>query len=48
MLQNKKCKHFLFYNDSICHLTLIKLKEKILTCIEELNNHICNCMICSL
>ena len=35
-------------SDSICHLTLTKLKESILTCIDELNNHICNCMICSL
>jgi hypothetical protein len=32
--------------DTLCHLTLTKLKESILTCIEELNNHICNCMIC--
>ena len=33
-------------SDTICHLTLTKLKESILKCIEELNNHICNCMIC--
>ena len=33
-------------SDTLCHLTLTKLKESILTCIEELNNHICNCMIC--
>jgi hypothetical protein len=33
-------------SDTICYLTLTKLKEKILICIDELNNHICNCMIC--
>ena len=32
--------------DTICHITLTKLKEEILNCITELNNHICNCMIC--
>ena len=32
--------------DTLCHLTLTKLKEEILTCIEELNTHICNCMVC--
>ena len=32
--------------DTLCHLTLTKLKESILTCIDELNDHICNCMIC--
>jgi hypothetical protein len=34
-------------SDTICHLTLTKLKDSILKCIEELNNHICNCMVCS-
>jgi len=33
-------------SDTICHLTLTKLKDSILKCIEELNNHICNCMVC--
>ena len=33
-------------SDTICHLSLTKLKEEILSCIETLNNHICNCMIC--
>lgn len=33
-------------SDTICHLTLTKIKDSILTCIEELNNHICNCMVC--
>ena len=33
-------------SDTLCHLTLTKLKDSILICIEELNNHICNCMIC--
>lgn len=34
-------------SDTLCHLTLTKLKESILTCIDGLNDHICNCMICS-
>jgi prophage antirepressor-like protein len=33
-------------SDTLCHLSLTKLKEEILICIETLNNHICNCMIC--
>jgi hypothetical protein len=33
-------------SDTLCHLTLTKLKESILTCIDRLNDHICNCMIC--
>ena len=46
MLQNKKCKHFLFYNDTICHLTLTELKDSILNCIKLIDNHICHCMVC--
>ena len=32
--------------DTICYISLTKLKKEILYCIIELNNHICNCMIC--
>jgi hypothetical protein len=33
-------------SDTICHITLTKLKEEILRCIDGLDNHICHCMVC--
>jgi prophage antirepressor-like protein len=32
--------------DTICHINLTKLKDKILKCMKDITTHICHCMIC--
>jgi prophage antirepressor-like protein len=32
--------------DTICYVSLTKLKNKIIECIQEINTHICHCMVC--
>ena len=32
--------------DTVCYISLTKLKEKIIKCIQEITTHICHCMVC--